>query len=155
MLGSLTTFLSAALAVSASNCVRAAEPTPPPLSFLYSVKLLMPPTVELGSVPYGSRGIIPINGGTFSGPKLNGTVGIGLDWGLTDNKGTFSPDAVYVLNTHDNATIMVTEKGHAPHVQILFETGSSKYAWLNNIVAYASGAPFEGGVALDVWQIGA
>ena len=48
---------------------------------------------------------------------------------------------------------MVTEKGHAPHVQILFETGSSKYAYLNNIVAYATGGPIEGGVALDVWQV--
>lgn len=83
-----------------------------------------------------------------------GTVGIGLDWGLTDAKGVFSPDAIYVLTTHDNATIMVTEKGHAPHIHILFETASPQYQWLNSIVAYATGAPFDGGVALDVWQVG-
>ena len=83
-----------------------------------------------------------------------GTVGIGLDWGLTDSKGVFSPDAIYVLHTNDNATIMVTEKGHAPHVHILFETASPKYEWLNSAVGYATGAPFEGGVALDVWQVG-
>jgi len=79
---------------------------------------------------------------------------VGLDWGLTDSKGVFSPDAIYVLKTNDNATIMVTEKGFAPHVHVLFETGSEKYAWLNNIVAYASGGPIDGGVALDVWQVG-
>lgn len=49
---------------------------------------------------------------------------------------------------------MVTEKGHAPHVHILFETASPKYEWLNSAVGYATGAPFEGGVALDVWQVG-
>ena len=65
MLRPLTTLLSALAIVTAA-------PTPPPLTFLYNVKLLMPPTVNIGSVPYGSRGIIPISGGTFTGPKLNG-----------------------------------------------------------------------------------
>lgn len=77
----------------------------------------------------------------------------GMDWGLTDSKGVFSPDAIYVLETADNATIAVFEKGYAPNVHILFETSSSKYAWLNSAVAYAGGGPFEGGVALDVWQV--
>lgn len=84
----------------------------------------------------------------------SGTVGQGFDWGLTDAKGTFSPDAIYTLHTKDGATIMVTEKGHAPNVQILFETGDDRYAWLNPVVGYATGAPFEGGVSLDVWQLG-
>ena len=77
-----------------------------------------------------------------------------MDWGLTDNKGVFSPDAIYVLQTNDNASIAVFERGYAPNVHILFETSSPKYAWLNPVVAYAGGGPFEGGVALDVWQIG-
>jgi hypothetical protein len=79
---------------------------------------------------------------------------MGFDWGLTDAKGTFSPDAIYVLHTSDGAAIMVTEKGHAPNVQILFETGDERYAWLNPAVGYATGAPYDGGVALDVWQLG-
>lgn len=82
-----------------------------------------------------------------------GTVTKGLDWGVTDTKGTFSPDAVYVLKTNDGADILVYEKGHAPNVQILFETGSPTYAWMNAIVGYASGAPFPDGVGLDVWQV--
>lgn len=79
----------------------------------------------------------------------------GLDWGLTSASGIFSPDALYALKTHDGANIMVTEKGHAPNVQILFETGDERYAWLNPVVGYATGGPTEGGVALDVWQLGA
>lgn len=82
-----------------------------------------------------------------------GKVLIGLDWGLTSSGGVFSPDAVYVLQTTDGANIMVTEKGHAPFVQILFETASTKYAWLNSAVGISTGAPFDGGVALDVWQV--
>jgi hypothetical protein len=81
-----------------------------------------------------------------------GKVTLGLDWGLTNN-GTFSPEAIYFLQTDDGANIMVTEAGHAPNVQILFETGSPKYAWLNSVTALANGAPFEGGVSLNIWQV--
>jgi hypothetical protein len=55
--------------------------------------------------------------------------------------------------TNDNATILVQEKGHAPNVQILFETASSKYSWLNTAVAYANGGPSAAGISLDVWQV--
>lgn len=60
---------------------------------------------------------------------------------------------MYALQTTDNATIAVFERGFAPHVHILFETASEKYAWLNKAVAYAGGGPAEGGVSLDVWQV--
>ena len=83
-----------------------------------------------------------------------GKIGTGLDWGLTDRAGIFSPDALYTLHTNDNATILVFEKGHAPNVHILFETASEKYAWLNSAVAYATGGPnADGDIALDVWQV--
>lgn len=81
-------------------------------------------------------------------------MGSGLDWGLTDASGTFSPDAIYVLQTSDGANIMVTEKGHAPNVLIQFETGAEDYSWMNSIVGYATGAPTDTGVHLDVWQVG-
>lgn len=77
----------------------------------------------------------------------------GLDWGLTDSKGTFSPDAVYVLQTTDGASIMVRETGHAPNVHLTFETGSDKYGWLNTVVAYGAGTPFDGGVKVDAFQV--
>jgi len=82
-----------------------------------------------------------------------GTVGSGLDWGITDGSGTFSPEAVYVLRTDDGANIMVKESGHAPNVLLLFETGSEEYAWMNKIVGYAAGAPNDKGVHLDAWQV--
>jgi hypothetical protein len=48
---------------------------------------------------------------------------------------------------------MVTEKGHVPNLEVLFETGSENYAWLNNVTAHAAGTPFNGGVSLYVWQV--
>ncbi|KAK4204583.1 hypothetical protein QBC40DRAFT_303452 [Triangularia verruculosa] len=132
----------------------AADPTPPPLTYLFSVNLTFAEPISIGSVPYGTRDLLTISGGTAVGPKISGKVGKGLDWGLTSRQGVFSPDALYSLHTNDNATILIFEKGHAPHVHILFETSSPKYEWLNSAVAYATGGPNEVGVGLDVWQVG-
>ncbi|KAK3998026.1 hypothetical protein QBC44DRAFT_229080 [Cladorrhinum sp. PSN332] len=140
--------------IAALLTVASADPAPPPLTYLYSVNLTFAAPVSIGSVPYGTRDLLTISGGNVAGPKINGKIGTGLDWGLTDRAGIFSPDALYTLHTSDNATILVFEKGHAPHVHILFETSSSKYAWLNSAVAYATGGPnADGDIALDVWQV--
>lgn len=84
-----------------------------------------------------------------------GTVAAGgADWGLTDANGSFNPDVVYVLQTHDGGNILVREKGHAPNLLLLFETGSDKYDWLNSVVAYGQGVQVPGGgVSLNVWQV--
>jgi hypothetical protein len=49
-----------------------ADPPPPKFTYLYSVNLTIPAGVTIGNTPAGSRAILPISGGTFSGPKLNG-----------------------------------------------------------------------------------
>lgn len=147
--------LSLVTAAALVASVSAATPKPPTLEYLYSINITMTPPIDIGPTAIGDRGILPITGGTFWGPKLNGNVTAGLDWGLTDSKGVFSPDAVYVLETNDGARIMVTEKGRAPNVNLVFETGSANYSWLNTAVGYASGGPFPGGVSLDVWQVSA
>jgi hypothetical protein len=156
----------------------AADPAPPKLTYLYSANLTFAAPITIGAVPSGNRDLLTISGGTVTGPKIKGIlfhpapcppqpilfrpfanpaptgkVGTGLDWGLTDAKGVFSPDALYTLHTDDNATVLVFEKGHAPNVHILFETASEKYAWLNSAVAYATGGPNDKGIGLDVWQV--
>ncbi|KAK4652757.1 hypothetical protein QC762_500462 [Podospora pseudocomata] len=145
-LSSLSALCALAVAALAVN------PAPPTLTYLFSVNLTFAEPISIGSVPYGTRDLLTISGGNAVGPKISGTVGKGLDWGLTSRQGVFSPDALYSLHTDDNATILIFEKGHAPHVHILFETASPKYEWLNSAVAYATGGPNEVGVGLDVWQ---
>ncbi len=145
---------TAALALVASAVgAAAADPKPPTLTYLYSITLDMGAPVQIGSTPTGTRGVLSITGGTFAGPKLSGNVSVGLDWGLTDAKGTFSPEAVYILDTTDGARIMVTERGRAPNVNLMFDTGSDKYSWLNTAVGYATGGPSGAGVALDAWIV--
>jgi hypothetical protein len=78
---------------------------------------------------------------------------VGADWGLFDANNTFSPDAKYVLQTTDNANILVTAKGHAPHEHLDFETGSDAYKWLNNVIAVGIAQQAGGGIVSEVWQV--
>ncbi|KAK4182486.1 hypothetical protein QBC35DRAFT_395888 [Podospora australis] len=136
-----------------------ATPKSPSLNFLYSLNCTLGPALQVGGGPIGTRTVIPITGGTFSGPRLSGKVlNLGADWGLTDSKGLFSADTRYQLQTNDGAHIFIRTSGPTQsdgyiHLRIQFETGSSKYYWLNNIIAVGILKAGAGGVAIDAWEL--
>lgn len=52
-------------------------PTPPTMTLLYSMEVLLGERFSLGPVPNGQeRIVIPIVGGTFKGPKMSGKFGL-------------------------------------------------------------------------------
>ncbi|OIW28766.1 hypothetical protein CONLIGDRAFT_617728 [Coniochaeta ligniaria NRRL 30616] len=128
-------------------------PVVPTITYLYSVNLTMPTPLQVGISPLGKRTVYRMTGGTFDGPKLKGTVLMGLDWGLTDTNATYREDTVYFLQTEDGANIMVTAKGLGANVHHTFETGDPKYSWLNYACGYAVGYNISQGVGLDVYQL--
>ena len=69
----LALLLSLSAAVSASQHADKKPPAAPGLTFLYSLNCTLAPPILVGAGPHGSRVVIPIIGGTFSGPKLSGT----------------------------------------------------------------------------------
>ena len=69
--------LAAALFLASLAATALSDPEPPTFSYLYSINLTMPAGVNIGNTPAGSRAILPISGGTFSGPKLNGSFATG------------------------------------------------------------------------------
>lgn len=89
---------------------------------------------------------------------LGKVLNLGADWGLTDSKGTFSADTRYNLQTDDGANIFIQTSGPAQkdgnlHLRLLFETGSEKYYWLNDLVAVGILKAGNGWVAIDAWQL--
>lgn len=83
----------------------------------------------------------------------SGKVSTGLVTSLTGSQGTQRADATYVLQTNDGVNIVLTERAIIPYVEILFETGSSKYDWLNDVTAWATGTESNGKLALNFWQV--
>ncbi|KAK4207843.1 hypothetical protein QBC37DRAFT_354563 [Rhypophila decipiens] len=122
------------------------DPKPPSVSFLYSSNFTGSPDIyDVGPGPYGNRMARATTGGTFSGPKLKGTVlPIGGEHGLigpAPHNNIFYVDLKQVLKTSDGAFIQIyvtggTQPDLTDYISIRFETGSEKYFWLNAVVAF-------------------
>src|SRR5476649_12837 len=117
---------------------------------------------KIGAVPHGTRVIAPIASGTFEGPRLRGKVlPGGGDWTLLRSDGVLELDLRITLETDDGALIYMTSFGlrHGP-AEVLaaltrgesvdpstyyfrtaprFEASAPRYAFLNRLIAIASG----------------
>ena len=68
--------------------------------------------VLLGPVAGGMRGIVPISGGAFDGPRLRGTVlPMGADWALLQPDGSAHVDARYLLQMDDGTFVGIRNRG--------------------------------------------
>jgi hypothetical protein len=143
---------------------------------LFKAEITLAPAQELGDTPQGRRRIIGITGGRFSGERLSGRVlPGGADWQVIRADGVADLDARYTLETGDGALIYVRNRGyrHGP-ADVLkklslgeavdpslyymrttpsFETGDSRYSWLNRMVCVATGARRAAAVELDVYEV--
>jgi len=119
-----------------------ASPMPPKLSFVYEEQVTLGTGIPFGETPVGKRNIIPITGGTFSGPGIQGKiVPGGWDWQLASPGGCFSLHADYMIQTDDAVMIHVVNQGtvcansrgekDAMLTTPVFEAPKGKYDWLN------------------------
>ena len=114
----------------------------PTLEFAFEEIVTLGQAVPVGETPLGRRNIIPITGGTFSGPGIQGTIiAGGWDWQLTRSDGCTEIEADYMIRTDDGVVINVINVGAlcppepgrtGPAVtQPRFEAPKGKYEWLN------------------------
>jgi hypothetical protein len=143
---------------------------------LFVFRLDVRPLQMVGGPEGGFRRIGVVPGGVFEGERLSGTVlAGGSDWQLVRSDQSVSLDVRLVLKTDDGALIGMTYKGiraGAPdilkridageevdpasyyfRINPLFETGSEKYAWLNNIVAVGAGRRTADGPVYSVFEV--
>jgi Protein of unknown function (DUF3237) len=85
----------------------------PELTFVLELRAQVGPPVEIGDVPHGRRRIVPILGGTFSGPGIKGKVlPGGADWQIVRDNGFTELDTRYVLETDKGQlTSRIAESG--------------------------------------------
>jgi hypothetical protein len=127
---------------------------PPGLEFAFEETVTLGPVVEVGKTARGERRIIPITGGHFAGPGIEGEVmSGGWDWQLTRPDGCTDVKADYFLKTSDGAIINVVNTGEicpgekqapAPvRTHPVFEPPLGKYEWLGRteFVGTLDGAP--------------
>ena len=73
----------------------------PRLTQVYSLEATLAPPLELGETAEGHRRIVPLTGGTFSGPEISGRLlpGASADWQIILPDGTTLGDIRYTLQT--------------------------------------------------------
>jgi Protein of unknown function (DUF3237) len=146
---------------------------------LFDMIVDLNPGLKIGDGGFGRRVLFGSGGGSFAGPRLRGEVlPGGGDWALFRPDGAMTLDVRLTLRTGDGALIHMTyggryvvpagvraemndpvKRGEIDPAQYyfrtnpLFETGSSQYAWLNDIVCVGSGYLVEGAVAYKVSQV--
>jgi hypothetical protein len=138
---------------------------------------LVAPVWELGATSeLGRRRIIPITGGSFAGPLLNGEIlNNGADWQIVTADGTAIIDTRYLLKFNEGSLAYLQTRGyrHGPvdviaeigkgatvdptkyyfRVHLQFETSSSSYSWLNRTLAIGCAMRLGRAVVYDAYAI--
>lgn len=125
----------------------------PGFAFIGQVDVAVAPPQLIGAGPTGERRVIPILGGTLSGPRLAGTIlPGGADYQLIRADGVAEIEARYTIRLDDGALVYVVNRGlrHAapedmarlmrgepvPPERVYFrtapafETAAAQHAWL-------------------------
>jgi len=125
---------------SSSGSQKEASETPQ-LEFVFEEFVTLGASIHPGETPFGVRNIVPITGGTFSGPNIRGKVlSGGWDWQLATKTGCHSIQADYMIQADDGAVINVVNKGTScasptANTRLIttptFEAPLGPHAWLN------------------------
>jgi Protein of unknown function (DUF3237) len=127
--------------------------------FLFDLTVSAQPPSEIAS----DRMVVAVAGGTVAGPRIRGAIiGPAGDWMVRRPDGSSLLDVRALIQTDDSQRIYMSWRGIAytppggslyARILPLFETGSAKYAWLNNVVAVGIYNPAAGKIAYRVYQI--
>jgi hypothetical protein len=141
------------LSLSISGAVSATplppDQTIPQLQYAWEERVDLDRSQLIGQAGTGTAFTVPITGGTFSGPDIEGTiVPGGADYQLLDHQGVFHVDAIYMLKTSDGQYIKVVNEGvvrYDPHglmyfyTQPKFTAGPGRYEYLNKTIFVGRG----------------
>lgn len=155
--------VSSLLTAGAEKRLAPSGGTMPQLEFVMQLKVTLGEAYTVGDTPRGRRMVVPITGGTFSGPQLQGTiVPGGADWQLVSADGKRTElEAIYSIETDDGHYIHIRNRGiiapgyfkAAPQFEA---PADSPYGWLNNALFVCepdfSTKDFKG-IVLNVWKI--
>ena len=150
----------------------------PRLTLIYRLEATLGEPLELGDTAHGRRRIVPLTGGTFTGPELNGTLvpGASADWQTALPDGTAIGDVRYTLQTDRDDLLYVQSRGvrhgspevlarlaHGEDVDASeytfrtssqIESGAPDLDWLNKGVFIGVGGRHTGGVIYETYLVG-
>lgn len=151
-------------------------PIAPELEYLATLTVQVAAPQEVGATPFGQRRVIPLLGGTVSGPELNGRVLAGGADFQSIRSATFTDiHARYIIETHAGERIYVENTGirtgAAEDIAALargesvdparvyfrstprFETAAPQWEWLNSRLFVGTGERYPDRVELNFYLV--
>jgi len=149
----------------------------PQLTMVFRLEASVGEPLELGEIQDARRRIVPLTGGTFTGPALNGELlpGASADWQTILPDGTALGDIRYTLTTSEGALLSVRSQGirHGPPAVLSrlargedvdpseytfrtatrIETAAPELDWLNRGIFVSVGARRPGGVVYETYLV--
>ena len=148
----------------------------PRLEFFCELNVSLDPAVVVGDTPHGTRRIIPITGGSVSGPGISGEIlNGGADWQIVRKDGVAELEAHYQFKTEEGTIVYIKNIGvrvatpeiaakiaRGEHVDAnqyyfrttpRFEAPAGKYAWVNDAIFVCTGERKATSVVLKVWKV--
>jgi hypothetical protein len=150
----------------------------PSLTRVYRLEATLGEALELGEIAEGRRRIVPLTGGTFTGPELNGRLlaGSSADWQIVLPDGTALGDIRYTLQTNDGDLLYVQSRGvrhgrtevlerlargedvdateYTFRTSTRIEAAAPDLDWLNRGVFISVGGRKPGGVIYETYLVG-
>ena len=149
----------------------------PSLTRVYRLEATLGEPLEFGDIALGRRRIVPLTGGTFAGPELNGRLlpGSSADWQIVLHDGTALGDIRYTLQT-DNGNLLYVQSRSVRHgsadvlarlargddvdaseytfrTSTQIETAAPRLDWLNKGVFISVGARRPGAVVYETYLV--
>ena len=150
----------------------------PSLTRVYRLEATVGEPLDLGDLAQGRRRIVPLTGGTFAGPELNGRLlpGSSADWQIVLPDGTALGDIRYTLQTDDGDLLYAQARGvrhgsadvlarlargeevdpsqYTFRTSTQIETGAPALDWLNKGVFISVGARQPDRVIYETYLVG-
>ncbi len=149
----------------------------PRLRQIYRLEASLGQPLGFGATPHGQRRIVPLTGGRFTGPELNGNLlpGGSADWQILREDGTAFGDIRYTLQTDSGELLYVQSRSvrhGAPEVlgrlargedveaseytfrtATQIETAAPDLEWLNKGVFIGVGGRQPAGVIYEIYLV--
>ncbi len=148
----------------------------PRLEWIADLTVDVAPPIDVGETPHGTRRVIPLRGGTVSGPRLNARMlPGGADFQYWRSDGCTEIHARYVLESDAGALIYVENTGirhSTPEAMerlarglpvdpaqvyfrsvARFETAAPALAWINKAIVLCSGARYPDRVVIRFFEV--
>ena len=150
----------------------------PSLTRVYRLEATLGETLDLGDLAQGRRRIVPLTGGTFAGPDLNGKLlpGASADWQIVLPDGTAFGDVRYTLETDEGDLLYVQSRGvrhgsadvlerlargedvdaseYTFRTSTQIETAAAGLEWLNKGIFISVGGRKPGAVIYETYLVG-